>query len=648
MDTIDVGVTVQGLLRTTDAMHTFAPLVWGSVFLTPAEFLLLERCFVRPPSPVRLSEAYGLTTHVSTGVEKRPKGSLRQLSKWNGEVDRLNYANNLFSLLQFPVDAPDGAEKGVIHASLNGDYRPVGTALYSVYSSEVPFYGTSLLCPEEISPWVYGYSLRRYVSPDLGSIGHNQTPTGDYFTGLWGEFSRHAKQLASLVDAVSGAQFGWTVPQLGWDGFGGGDGSIRNFSWGLDPTPWYTYEGWKFSPFWALHVNRSVRISVAPLYSTGVPTLDGSAMVYAGSVTYEDTVDLYYNFAPGFPFGFWVPYPGYQRMHSTETLSREVNSGVVGRAVGSDEQAALDRKIYKAVQARDRDLSGQAKRLRRYAPLAVADAVDKFKVSSNYLEAISELDGVGEYLFGPLGVAERLSHESTVLSLTLAIGDLSLKRVSRFLLALADELSGLVLFYSFGVKPTAADVDNALNSANTLREIARVLDRPHYGRGSTQSAFVHGPHTFKLKVRSKFSVPKPSAGIVLEALRLDRQGLFPKPSALLDIVPFVFLLNYVFKVQERWGMIESYLFLAALRANTFVHSYELRLGEDTDRFLGVEFEPLDQCEFVFYAREVSAFVPDFSREGEDNIVPPRSPNAAVLLSLLWQFLRSAIRFVIKA
>jgi len=178
--------------------------------------------------------------------------------------------------------------------------------------------------------------------------------------------------------------------------------------------------------------------------------------------------------------------------------------------------------------------------------------------------------------------------------------------------------------------PAMLSVLGSLNKNRTL----------NVGYGSyrtTLKGFVRQEVT--LLTRTKIVMDTSPSGVLSAILGTDALGLIPKPSALWDLIPFTFAVNWFTGIGASIKRAEYSLLLATMPAY-FVHTYTI-----TSPFTAAELDVLqasgtyaDPPSLRVYCRDVSHFSP-FPRDSRFGFgIPDQYPPLGVFGSLLYQLI----------
>lgn len=642
---VDIGASLAGFQVSANALNRESGVIWGSHY-DPAS-VLLQKAYLLIPQ-VRASAFFGSTKYVQENLPLTRKHSLPLVSKaYHGEVDAVNYKNRIFGLFEPLQATPRSGEKQLVHTSFTGEVRPASVGLYSTYDQEITLYGSIIKVPEEFTPLSVSGRLRRYITDTPGNPGYGVAPSSLYWSGVWGEFEALARQIPASSGDIPQSNI-LSLPQLEWSAWSAGSGSgltaggaCSNYRFKRVGRNGYqiNYVGYAVAATRILRYVRSLYLSVTSIksYPTAFYRASGDWIDLQITAEYTDLVTLYKVDGNG----KWSPVPGLSDYEvKTRIVKQSPTCSLVGRAFTDADLEVVKAKMVENLKFLSKTISPRAREYRRAAPFATNDAVVSFKSDSNFVEAILELPGITALITGG-GNFEAVTR---FLQDWLLGRGLEQHTARTILVGLADFLAGRVLLEAFAAKPTRMDHANLLDAERRLRWAASVLSSTPTARGRHrfQDKVGDQEQVFDIVVRSSFRVPPPRGEAVISMLQADNVGILPTPSRFWNAVFLSFLVDYVAKIGKRLEVIESYLFCLFLRVDTFVHTYKASAQVDED-WLPHKVHVLGgSIRAEMFVREVSTHVPDFARDGDLNLAPPRGPDGPVLLALVWALARSTV------
>lgn len=267
--------------------------------------------------------------------------------------------------------------------------------------------------------------------------------------------------------------------------------------------------------------------------------------------------------------------------------------------------------------------------------LSAADALDQISggLDTNLVEAIGEIDEIGLLL---PSLADSIK---SILRLLPGRGVNSIRDA-------ISVVASIRLQQKFAVDPTLDLLLNVLpRMEKTAKRIQQLADSGVVvGRGSFSFDFPQGEfgrEESSLVTRSRVVASRDSKSVLEKALGARALGLLPSPSAVWDLVPFSFVLDWFTGAGERIRDLESLGFLSLMNIKVYTHSYSVRsflLSDELDVYqvLPSNLEGSELPHLKTYLREVSSCVPRIGQGRYDFRLPDHLPNWLTAGSLLWQ------------
>lgn len=313
---------------------------------------------------------------------------------------------------------------------------------------------------------------------------------------------------------------------------------------------------------------------------------------------------------------FYSPY-----MYFSQRRGYRVTDSLVGYNYQENTFSSNNEYSYKNFLRSIHPLVGDAYAITQ---LSTVDAIDKYLVNMriNQLEAISDLRSL-------LGLVDIVQLFQRVRSIKRDIGVSLLRDI-------IDILSSAELAWSFSVRPTISDTEKIVDKAQSFR-------RRYYGKnslftfntiyGKTQlddiGDFFGVFQDMTLTVRSKVRLRFADDSLLAYAMPYRSLGILPSLSAVWEIIPFSFVVDWIFPVNDHLSMADLSHLFSCLELDLSVHSilYEYEFPDDIliehgiDRLEGSDSDgivyryydrfPLDRLPIAAPSRLTSDISPSF-------------------------------------
>lgn len=257
-------------------------------------------------------------------------------------------------------------------------------------------------------------------------------------------------------------------------------------------------------------------------------------------------------------------------------------------------------------------------------------------IKTNHVETIGELGQIAELLPSLRPIAKLL----------LDIRSLNLLDAGAGLL---DVLASTKLLYEFGWKPTASAVVEFADKFDVLKD--RLVGSGLGSEATFYGKFVYtlpeGRYGFSTPIlitRTKTRIRMGSSMILSGVLGARSAGLLPSASALWDLVPFSFVVDWFMNTGERIGAIEDRATMLALPHVFSTHSYTVidkfpSEYLDDVNLVSRGLTDLDTPHFRFYHRVVSGFFAPLEESEYDFLSASGPPDWSTAGALLYSVLR---------
>jgi hypothetical protein len=119
-------------------------------------------------------------------------------------------------------------------------------------------------------------------------------------------------------------------------------------------------------------------------------------------------------------------------------------------------------------------------------------------------------------------------------------------------------------------------------------------------------------------------------------------GIFPSLSALWDLVPFSFVIDWASNMDDRIEELDHQFLFLCCRVHYCVHSYKVYTEIDEDRLEEYNLIPRDRNDppyFVYYKREISRYAPSLKESKYDFLQPSGPLDWGTVASLFYQLVR---------
>lgn len=274
--------------------------------------------------------------------------------------------------------------------------------------------------------------------------------------------------------------------------------------------------------------------------------------------------------------------------------------------------------------------------IRPSASISAGEALDSFLqvIKANHLETLSDLRDIGSLL-------PRV--------------DLTLKFVrdlksGNYFGAVEDVLNFLTstkLLIEFGLDPAASSVMEMVEKADSVKR--RLDGADVFGHKELHAKFSYtfpegefGYKSSRLITRTKLVASFDSSSIMANLMGGYARGIFPSLSALWDLYPFSFVVDWVTNMDDRIDELDHQFLFLCCRVHYCVHSFKVYTEIDEDRLEEYNLIPQDRNElpsFVYYKREISRFPPSLKESKYDFLRPTGPLDWGTVASLFYQIVR---------
>lgn len=381
----------------------------------------------------------------------------------------------------------------------------------------------------------------------------------------------------------------------------------------------------------AYDVETSFRLYWSPVY--------GSNSIYDANFVHEDFFRLAYESKATLKSTIGSPY-GDEPVHVPLTYS------FAGRPSVSDSYPVTDSGLpnfenfrrqgstytHRQWQSVEKVFYDRLADVRPSQYLAFSDALENQiqLLSSNNIQNLKELKGI-------LDLAPDLPEFLRILARVFR-GDASA------IVDLIDYLTELILKINFGILPNARDVKDLIDS-----DVAKKLDALTHTEGVTgygsflyqftdeENPFGDGLCYLRTRYKGRFTIN--SGTLMMMVLASNSLGLLPTLSRVWEVLPFSFIVDWVFNMKARIKQIDN-LAISSMCAVTEwnLTSYKL-LYRPSDEFLatyGLRSSADDPFFVSVYRREFSLYAPRLRGSHFDFLRAVHRPDTVTVGSLAWQ------------
>ena len=208
-----------------------------------------------------------------------------------------------------------------------------------------------------------------------------------------------------------------------------------------------------------------------------------------------------------------------------------------------------------------------------------------------------------------------------------------------------DVVADLRLMQSFAIQPDIELVGETLPALSDLmrRMSESSTDGLVFGYGKFEYEFANsefGRETSKLVTRTRIAVERGENPTLQRILGARAMSLLPSPSALWDLVPYSFVVDWFLDIGSRIRDLESVGLIALMNFKVFTHTYlitsPLTAMELGGYGLAPSQVPGSRPELRVFVRDVSSYIPPPRSGLYDFAMPTRLPNWLTAGSLAWQ------------
>lgn len=269
--------------------------------------------------------------------------------------------------------------------------------------------------------------------------------------------------------------------------------------------------------------------------------------------------------------------------------------------------------------------------LRPSSYIASSDAIDKqiLLIKTNLLQNLQHLKDVVSLLPDVSGLSKVIAKAIR--------GDPSALKEA------IDWLTDAILKFRFEQKPTA-DAAREVATANALEGL-RLLSKKNqftaYGQfkytvPDWQRPFPDG--RWVLETRSKLRMHIDLNTLMVAYLMGNSVGLLPTLERIWQLVPFTFVVDWIFGISKRLHLVQNQLNFIAMRTEFAVYSYTLTYYPSAELLAdwGLASDSGEPFGIRCYRRELSYWKPTIKESKFDFLKPTNSPDLITVGSLLWQ------------
>jgi hypothetical protein len=274
--------------------------------------------------------------------------------------------------------------------------------------------------------------------------------------------------------------------------------------------------------------------------------------------------------------------------------------------------------------------------IRPSASISAGEALDSFLqvIKANHLETLSDLRDIGS-LLPRLGLVTTFCRDLKSGNYFGAVEDL------------LNFLTSTKLLIEFGLDPAASSISEVVEKADAVKR--RLSGSDILAHKELHSKFEYkfpdgefGYKSSRLTTRTKLVASFDSSSILASMMGGYAMGIFPSLSALWDLVPFSFVIDWASNMDDRIEELDHQFLFLCCRVHYCVHSYKVYTEIDEDRLEEYNLIPRDRNDppyFVYYKREISRYAPSLKESKYDFLQPSGPLDWGTVASLFYQLVR---------
>jgi hypothetical protein len=479
-------------------------------------------------------------------------------------------------------------------------------------------------------------------------VAHRTQDAITYSSGIWslpvpdnGNYLGFPFELHALFDKVEGHEMfirdsypglpratvgTWSFAHGRTPYFGEFHGEFRSYVFSENPSP-------SNKRYWALPFTIQLEIDKHTISYPGLfpgpGTYDFARVTFAKlSYSFGTPHNVGSPYSVGTVFDFFEDNPSFDVIWETPSVAatRPLEPGALIERVDDGfnsvyRMAHIGGQLHKLVN----DVNNDTPNVYPGLFYSAADAINKHisVLQANNLENLSQLSGMGDLIPNAAKFVKLISEVKN-------------GKWAQAGMTLLDAWSEAQLQWSFGAKPTLADVTELQRRMEGLKA---ALDlQGLWGQRDLRGSFSilipggrYGRDQVLIQYQSKCIVTFDYSGLLATLIRGNAIGLLPKLSNLWDMVPFSFLLDWFFNIGERLGDVDSQMFMLCLPVHYCTHSVTITsvLSESELDNLGLSTVGIDTTVpgLRYYQRVTSRYLPrlrdsaiDFRAPAELNVL----------------------------